>query len=142
MNEKALQVLMERFGKDTLISVATVCENMPSVRIVDGYYEDGAFYSVTSARSKKMRQIAENPNVAICGEWFTARGTGSNIGWIRAEENAEIAAKLRTAFAAWYDNGHTDETNTNTCILKILLKDGEVWSSGEKHVFDFTSGDK
>jgi hypothetical protein len=55
--EKALSILTERFGHDTLLSLATLYEGHPDVRIVDGYYEDGSFYAVTYALSNKMKQI-------------------------------------------------------------------------------------
>jgi hypothetical protein len=40
-NERALILMTERFGHDTLISVATMDGDRPSVRIVNAYYEDG-----------------------------------------------------------------------------------------------------
>ena len=42
---KALEVMNERFGHDTLISLATIDGNNPAVRIVNSYYENGAFYT-------------------------------------------------------------------------------------------------
>lgn len=100
--------MVERFGKDSLISVATIEDGIPWVRIVDAYYEDGAFFCITYALSNKMKQIEKNSMVAICGEWFSGHGIGENIGHVRADENQDIANKLRKAFAAWYDNGHTN----------------------------------
>ena len=56
--EKALAIMEERFGRDRMISLATAVDNLPSVRDVNGYYRDGAFYIVTHALSGKMQQIA------------------------------------------------------------------------------------
>lgn len=131
-------ILDERFGHDSLISVATVKDNMPYVRTVDSLYDDGAFYVITHALSGKMQQITENDNVAICGEWFTARGKGENIGHVRAEKNTIIANKLRKAFEAWYSNGHTNEDDPNTCILCIHLTEGVLFSHGTRYDIDFT----
>ena len=78
--EKALEIMRERFGSDSLIAVATIEGDRPSVRTVNSYYENGAFYVITHALSGKMKQIASNPNAAICGDWFTAHGIGENIG--------------------------------------------------------------
>ncbi len=135
--EEALKIMDERFGHDTLISVATIDGGRPAVRTVNSYYEDGAFYTVTYALSGKMQQIKMNPNVAICGEWFTAHGIGENLGYIRAEQNADIAAKLHTVFAEWYDNGHTDESDPNTVILCVRLTDGVLFSHGTRYDVDF-----
>ena len=133
------RIMEERFGCDTLLSLATVEAGVPSVRIVNSYYEDGAFYVVTYARSNKMRQIADNPVVAVCGEWFTAHGMGENLGHVKAECNAQIMAKVRTAFAAWYDNGHTDEEDPNTCLLRVRLTEGVLYHHGTRYDIDFTA---
>ena len=135
--EEAIAVLTERFGKDSLISVATLNGSRPAVRTVDGYYEDGSFYTVTYALSGKMRQIKENPIVAVCGEWFTAEGIGENIGHPQDEKNAAVMTKLRRAFAAWYDNGHTNENDPNTCILRVRLTMGVLMSQGTRYEIDF-----
>lgn len=136
-NKKALTLMAERFGHDTLISLATIDGNRPAVRTVNSYYEDGAFYTVTYARSNKMKQIKANPEVAICGEWFTAHGIGENLGYVRKDENAEIMARLRAVFAEWYNNGHTDENDPNTCLLRIRLTDGVLFRHGTKYEIDF-----
>ena len=131
-------VMTERFGHDTLLSVATMNGARPAVRIVNSYYEDGAFYTITHALSNKMLQIQKNPAVAVCGEWFTANGAGENIGHPRDAGNAAIAAKLRDVFASWYSNGHTNEDDPNTCILRICLTDGLLFHHGTRYDIDFT----
>lgn len=137
--EKAQEVMNERFGQDSMIALATVEDGMPSVRTVDGYYTDGAFYVITDASSNKMRQIGKCPVVGICGDWFTAHGIGESLGYVGLPENAEIMKILRTAFAAWYRHVHTDETNTNTVILRIRLTDGVLFDHGTRHDIDFTA---
>ncbi|MDE6596651.1 MAG: pyridoxamine 5'-phosphate oxidase family protein, partial [Oscillospiraceae bacterium] len=74
--ENIRKIMEERFGKDSIIALATVENGTPYVRNVDGYYEDGAFYVLTHVLSYKMKQIEKNPVVAIAGEWFTAHGVG------------------------------------------------------------------
>ena len=134
---EAEKILIERFGKDTLISLATLDGKRPAVRIVNSCYEDGAFYTVTSARSGKMKQIKKNPEVALCAEWFTAWGVGENLGHVREAGNAAIMAKLREAFAEWYDNGHINEANPHTCLLRVRLAEGVLMSHGTKYEIDF-----
>ena len=36
-------ILLERFGKDSIIALATAIDNIPYVRNVDAFYENGAF---------------------------------------------------------------------------------------------------
>jgi len=134
---EAAQILAERFGRDTVISLATMDGKHPAVRVVNGYYEDGAFYTVTYARSGKMRQIGKNPEVAVCGEWFTAHGVGENLGHVRDERNVALIEKLRGVFAAWYNNGDVDESDPHTCILRVRLTEGVLMSHGTKYEIDF-----
>ena len=123
-------ILLERFGKDSIIALATAIDNMPYVRSVDAFYEKGAFYVLTHGLSGKMQQISRNPAVAISGEWFTARGKGVNLGFFGKPDNAAIASKMREAFSAWIDNGHNNFEDTNTCILRIELIRGTLFSNG------------
>ncbi|MDE5866347.1 MAG: pyridoxamine 5'-phosphate oxidase family protein [Lachnospiraceae bacterium] len=131
------EIMNERFGKDNIIAIATVKDGMPHVRNVNGFYEDGAFYVITYALSNKMKQIEENPNVAISGDWFTAHGKGINLGWFCKDENKDIAEKLRKAFREWIDNGHNNFDDKNTCILCIRLTDGILFSNGKRYNIDF-----
>lgn len=135
--QEAKEIMRERFGHDTLISVATVDGDIPYVRTVNAYYEDGSFYVITHGLSNKMSQIEKNPNVAISGDWFTAHGKGKNLGWFCSEENRGIAGKLRNAFASWIDNGHNNFDDKNTCILCIQLTDGLLFSHGTRYDLDF-----
>ena len=114
LNSTTENILIERFGKDSIISLATADENKPFVRSVDAFYEDGAFYVLTYALSGKIKQIQKNPDVAISGEWFTASGKGINLGFFGKKENEQIANKMKQIFAAWLDNGHN---NWKTKIL-------------------------
>ena len=134
---EALERMKERFGQDSLISLATLDGTRPAVRTVNSYYEDGSFYVITHGLSSKIQQISVDPAVAICGEWFTAHGVGENLGYIRDGKNKRIAEKLRAVFASWYSNGHTDENDINTCILLIRLTDGILYYHGTRYDIDF-----
>ena len=131
-------ILLARFGKDSLIALATSVDNIPHVRTVDAFYQDGAFYVLTHGLSGKMKQIEENSTVAISGEWFTAQGRGINLGYFGKEENARIAKKMREVFSAWIDNGHNNFEDINTCILCIRLTTAVLFSNGKRYEIDFT----
>ena len=131
-------IMDERFGHDNLIALATVDGDSPAVRTVNAYYEDGCFYAVTYALSGKIQHIAKNPQVAICGDWFTARGFGENMGHILLPENADMADKLRKVFSEWYGNGHTNEADPNTIILRIKLTEGVLFNHGTRYDTDFS----
>lgn len=132
------KIMDERFGKDNVISLATSADNMPYVRYVNAYYENGAFYIITYALSNKMKQLEKNPVVAIAGDWFTATGKGVNLGWFGKIENKELADKLCSAFSEWIDNGHNNFADENTIILCIQLEQGVLFSHGTRYEIDFT----
>ncbi len=132
---EAVKVLEQRFGKDTMMVLVTVAENVPYARIVDAYYENGALYVITHALSSKMKQIDKNPAVAISSDWFTARGTARSMGWFCSEENSAMAERLREVFAAWIDNGDNDFSDHNTIILRIELTHGVVFHENNEYRF-------
>ncbi len=140
--EEAISLLEQKAGnKDGLISLSTIALEKgndgrckPSARIVDAYYEDGAFYTVTHENTNKMREIANNPEVVICVivESFTASGIGENLGWVCDEKNTEIISKLRKIFANWYYIANNEE-DKGTCILKIQLTKG-LWNDAHEGI--------
>ena len=138
LNEQTAFFMNERFGKDSLISLATAENNMPFVRTVNACYRDGAFYVITYALSGKMQQIKKNPAVSVCGDWFTSQGTGENLGFVGKAENAETIQWLKEKFGSWIDNGHTDFQNENTVLLKIRLTQGVLFRHGTRYDIDFT----
>ena len=131
-------ILQERFGKDSIVALATAVDNVPYVRSVDAFYEDGAFYVLTHGLSGKMQQIERNETVALSGEWFTAQGKGINLGYFGKAENSCIANKMKQVFSAWIDNGHNNFDDRNTCILCIRLTSGILFSNGTRYEIDFT----
>lgn len=140
LSEITRALMDQRFGKDSVIALATADGDMPYVRYVNAYYQDGAFYIITHALSGKMRQMARNPALAIAGDWFTARGIGENLGYIRKAENLALEKRLREVFAEWIDNGHNQYEDVNTCILRVRLTEGILFSHGIRYDIDFAAG--
>lgn len=138
LTKEAEEILIERFGKDNIIALATNSGDVPSVRYVNSFYYEGAFYVLTNAKSNKMNHINANPLVAFAGDWFTAHGKGINLGYFGKKENEFIASMMKKIFSEWIDNGHNDFSNENTCILKIELVDGVLFSHGTRYDIDFT----
>ena len=78
--QEAERILAERFGKDQVIALATISGQFPSVRYVNAYYADGAFYIITYGLSNKMRQLAENRG-GHCRGVVYRHGRAENLGW-------------------------------------------------------------
>ncbi len=149
--ERGIELIEERCGngKDNLISLSTIALDTnakglprPYVRDVDAYYEDGVFYISTSAKSSKMKQIAKNSEVAftVCSEWFSGNGIGENLGWVLDPKNAELRAKLRKTFAAWYDDAN-DEQSEDSIILAVRITQATVIKDHgiERYQMDFVN---
>lgn len=137
LSRETEKIMFERFGKDSIISLATALDNTPYVRSVNSFYHEKAFYVLTYNLSNKMNQININPFVAICGEWFTAHGEAINLGYFGKDENKEIAEKMREVFSEWIDNGHNNFDDINTVILKINLTNGVLFSNGTRYDIEF-----
>lgn len=137
LNEEVNAIMIERFGKDSIISLATINEGIPYVRNVNAYYENSAFYIITYARSNKIKHIEHNSTVAIAGDWFTAHGKGINLGYFGKKENQEIAERLKIAFKEWIDNGHNNFDDENTIILCVQLTNGLLLSYGKRYDIEF-----
>lgn len=135
---KVKEIMDVRFGHDSLIGLATTKDNIPSVRRVNSMYSDGCFYIITYALSNKIKEINQNPNVAVAGEWFSGHGKAINKGFIGLEKNEATIQMLRTAFYAWYHNGHVNEKDQNTIILCIKMTDGVLFADGKRYDVDFS----
>jgi len=138
--ENAINIMVEQFSKDSLIAVATTDGKRLYNRVVDAFYENGAFYVSTYALSNKMRQIEAHPDVAVCAiDWFSGHGTGRNLGWVLDQKNAEIRTKLRKVFE-WYDSAN-NEQDENCCILEIRLTNGMLIKDHHaiRYQIDFTN---
>ena len=129
----AQDIMRERFGHDALIALATVEDGIPWARTVNAYYEDGAFYVLVNAHTNKMRQIAKEPRVAVCGDCFTGHGVAEDLGQMSDPRHGELLLKLKDAFAAWYHNGHMDEGDPASRILRVRLTDGVLFSHGTRY---------
>ena len=138
LTKEAEAILYERFGKDSIFALATTIDNIPYVRNVNTFYFEGAFYVLTYGLSNKMKQIRLNPNVALAGDWFTAHGKAVNLGYFGKKENEFIAGKMQEVFSEWIDNGHNNFEDVNTCILRIELTEGLLFSHGTRYEIDFS----
>ena len=130
-------LLEKRFnGTGNLIYMATSTNNMPSIRSLTPYYQDSCFYAITDKTSSKIKQIEDNPNVAICGLFFNAKATATLIGPLK--NNPEIASKLIDYCESWIKLGHVDVESENTCILKIQIQDGYIIDKDKRYEIHFS----
>ena len=53
----AERILQERFGKDSVIALATLEDGRPSARFVNAYYEGGAFVEGEAALARAITEL-------------------------------------------------------------------------------------
>ena len=133
---QCVEILNELFRKDCLFSLATANDNIPSVRVVDTYYEYEAFWIVTYAQSKKVREIEHNPHAALCQNFYAFQGKACNVGHPLNERNADIREKLIAAFQPWYF-AHNNEDDEQMCYVKFVPETGFFYQHGTGYTANF-----
>ena len=134
--EEAKNILHELFAKDYQFSLATSYDDYPSVRVVDTFYDDEAFYIVSYAASQKVMEIEKNPQISMCNKLYRFRGSAYNIGHPLSEKNRAIREKLIKVFEPWYFL-HNNENDEKICYIKIELKEGFFYKDGNGYKVDF-----
>jgi general stress protein 26 len=134
--EQATKLADQLFGTDRQFVLATAADLMPSARVVDTLYFDGAFYVVTNRQTHKVAEIAANPKVALCNGFYRLDGVAENIGHPMDPANKEVRRALVEKLTAWYFT-HTDETDPDMCILKITPLGGFIHADGTGYIIDF-----
>lgn len=134
--EKAIDVMKELFARDYQFALATVKDNIPSVRFVDTYYEDGSFYVVTYSQSQKVQALTANSHVSLCNNMYRFNGNANNIGHPLLPENSSIRNVLIKVFEPWYF-AHNNENDEHMCYVKIELKNGFIYKDGTGYKVDF-----
>jgi len=134
--EKALDTMNDLFAKDYQFAMATVKDNVPSVRFVDTFFENGFFYVVTYSNSQKVRELEENSKVSLCNEFYRFSGNAYNIGHPLLVENSELREKLIKVFEPWYF-AHNNENDKEMCYVKIELEKGFFYKDGKGYKVNF-----
>lgn len=135
---KAMAVMEELFARDCQFAMATAQGNVPSVRIVDTYWKDGAFYIVTHNSLQKVKELEGNEHVALCSQMNRFSGRGRNIGHPLKPENKAIRDTLTRVFEPWY-HAHNDEGDAGMCIVKVQPEQGFFSKDGTGYKVDFAA---
>lgn len=136
--EIVMKLMEELFSRDYQFAMATTANNIPSLRFIDTYFDNGAFYAVTYANTNKVKEIAVNPNVALCSRMgYSFCGKAYNIGHPLLPKNSEIRSNLIKAFEPWYFK-HNNEAD-DICILKIVPECGFIHKDGIGYEINFVN---
>lgn len=133
---QCLEVMKELFSKDLTYSFATVKDNVPSLRVIDAYYDNEAFWIVTYSQSRKVIEIENNPHAALCNNLYSFQGKAFNAGHPLNENNKEIREKIIKVFHSWYFD-HNDENDEHMCYVKFVPQRGFFYKNGTGYKPDF-----
>lgn len=134
--EEGLGVLETLFARDYQFALATSSNNIPAVRFIDTFYDNGAFYIVTYGKSQKVKEIEENPTVSLSKDLYRFTGIARNIGHPLLKENLKIRDKLIQVFEPWYF-AHNNESDKNMCYIKVDLNQGLFYKDGTGYKVNF-----
>jgi len=136
--QEALQVMEFLFQKDYQFALATSENNIPSVRFVDTYYQDQAFYLVTTKTSQKVQEIIKNPKVALTNRLYRFQGEAEVLGHPLDPNLKDIRDTLTKVFEDWYF-AHNKEEDADMCYVKISLVEGFFYHDQLGYKVDFQS---
>lgn len=134
--ETSLRILDELFSRDFQFALATAQQNIPSLRMVDTFYDNGAFWIVTNRKSRKVQDIQSNPQVALCSYLYSFSGKAFVAGHPLEQANKKIREKLVKAFAPWYF-AHNNEEDEDMCYLCVKPTSGFFFKDGTGYKVDF-----
>ena len=136
--EEGLGVLDTLFARDYQFALATSNNNIPSVRFIDTFYNNRAFYIVTYRKSDKVKDIEQNPVVSLSKDLYRFTGIARNIGHPLLPENLKIREKLIKVFEPWYF-AHNNENDENMCYIRVDLNRGLFYKDGTGYKVDFVN---
>lgn len=117
--QDAMDVARELFAQDNVFAMATTSGQLPSVRMVDAYLDEDAFYLVTHSNSRKVQEIEANANVSLSKDLHRFFGKASNLGHPFDDANAAVKEKI----AELLPNRHFDRLDPNDPTLVIIKVD-------------------
>lgn len=126
------KIIEKRFNNtNKLIFLATSHDNVPYVRAMTPYYNQGAFYFISHIHSSKIAQIHSNHLVALCGEWFNAQG----IAYVYPFQSLDshLKGKIKEYTKSWIALGNVDLNNADTCVIKVELTQGYIYENNIRY---------
>ncbi|MGN0456647.1 MAG: pyridoxamine 5'-phosphate oxidase family protein [Acutalibacteraceae bacterium] len=96
--EKQVSILFEKFGSHSVMTLSTGSGSRISSRAMSVIIYNESFYFQTDENYLKFKQLAENPNAALCIDNYSIEGRCTVIGAPLDEENAFFAEAFKKHF--------------------------------------------
>lgn len=133
---RALEVMEENFGHTMEMCLASVSNDIVSIRDLHAYYHDGKMYVLSKVGNSLMNDLEHCKNVALCHGQSSMQGVARVLGHPLEEKNAGLRKKLKKEFSLDYAD-YVNESNPNMRILEIVLKKAETFTRYHHYEIDF-----
>lgn len=127
--KEALEIAHDLFAEDNVFAMATTNDQLPSVRMVDVYLDNNAFYMVTHSSTQKVKEIEINPNVSLSKGMHRFFGVAHNLGHPFKAGNEAIRAKIAELLPNRHFN-RLDKDDESLVILRVDLSKGFFHKDG------------
>lgn len=135
---RGMEVLDENFGHMVEMCLASQSNGVISIRDLHAYYSDGKMYVLSKLNNKLMKDIAVNPNVALCHGPSSMHGVAVSVGHPCDAQNAELRKRLKREFALDYSE-YVEESNPGMRIVEITLTNAETYTRYHHYEIDFVT---
>ena len=136
--EEIRQEVWGQLKESQCVYLATAEANQPRVRPVTLLNIDRKFWTATSTRSAKARQMLRNPNVEFCIPLSEECGNGyvrvAGMAKVVTDQDTRSAIGSKIPFLAEYWAGAEDP---NFCLIRIARVEIEFLRPGEKSAITF-----
>jgi len=135
---RALEVMEENFGHIVEMCLASVSNDVVSIRDLHAYYNDGKMYVLSKVGNSLMNDLAVCKNVALCHGQSSMQGAAKDLGHPLEERNKALRAKLKKEFSMDYTD-YVNENNPDMRILEITLTRAETFTRYHHYEIDFAA---
>lgn len=131
--DQSITVLEELFSRNREFVLATVRGGVPAQRVVDAFYDDGAFWFLTHAQSNKVEEIRCNSHVSLCREFHNFNGVARFVG-----EQPSVKRRLDKPHEPWYFIP-SDHRARSMCYIRVELSHAFFHKDGVGYKVDFAA---
>lgn len=136
--KRALEVMEENFSHIVEMALASVSDNVVSIRDLNAYYADGKMYIISKVGNSLMNDIKVCQNVALCHGQSAMQGVIKDLGHPLEAKNKELRAKLKKEFSLDYSD-YVTESDEKMRFLEITLTKAETFTRYHRYEIDFVA---
>lgn len=135
---RALEVMEENFGHIVEMALASVSNDVVSIRDLHAYYNDGKMYVLSKVGNSLMKDLSVCKNVAFCHGQSSMQGVAKDLGHPLEAQNAALRKRLKREFSMDY-NAYANESDSDMRILEITLTKAETFTRYHHYEIDFVA---